>query len=262
MKARILLLLILLAGCASETKIGILSDIGGEHENVQYLADKMDVDAIIITGDIALRDGVEDQEEIYKGIKAAAKVPVYVLPGNHDLREPYQNAIRELQKKHHIIDLTEHRTADLGEVKLVSNPYGTDYTYSTEGYKGTENKVRTIENFLEGNKPILLVSHQPPKNTCADQIFNGSHVGDETLRQIMLENDIEYVVAGHIHESGGRACTHTGAEVPQNKYVKEMILNPGAVEPWAYLDGRTAKSRGAIITFKDGKAKYEIIEKV
>ncbi|MEO1175453.1 MAG: hypothetical protein AAFX94_25880, partial [Myxococcota bacterium] len=60
----------------------------------------------------------------------------------------------------------------------------------------------------EGDMPVVLVSHGPPRgdgNKSIDVISDRTNVGDEAMRSFINGADIKYGIFGHILESGGRA---------------------------------------------------------
>ncbi len=68
------------------------------------------------------------------------------------------------------------------------------------------------------DKPTILVSHQPAKDTACD-LTQGNHVGSSAIREYILKSQPQLVLSGHIHESIG---TDTLGQ--------SRLANPG---PWA-----------------------------
>ncbi|MFT4297968.1 MAG: metallophosphoesterase family protein, partial [Candidatus Woesearchaeota archaeon] len=56
----------------------------------------------------------------------------------------------------------------------------------------------------KGCKKILML-HQPPFNSGIDAIGNANS-GNKTTKKFILKNKIDYVIAGHIHETSGLEC--------------------------------------------------------
>ena len=65
---------------------------------------------------------------------------------------------------------------------------------------------------------LILITHNPPKDTKTDMISGGIHVGSEKVRAWIEEHKPFFVVTGHIHESFG--IDYIG-ETP--------VINPGAL---------------------------------
>jgi Icc-related predicted phosphoesterase len=52
-------------------------------------------------------------------------------------------------------------------------------------------------------RPMILVSHCPPKDTKLDLAFGRWHVGSKAVRSFIEENSSALVICGHIHEARG-----------------------------------------------------------
>lgn len=65
---------------------------------------------------------------------------------------------------------------------------------------------------------LVVIMHNPPKDTAADALPNGVHVGSAQLRAFIDEVQPLLVVTGHIHESAG--CCTVG---------ETTVINPGAL---------------------------------
>ena len=259
MRAVLLLLLLLACTNTPELTFGVLSDIHGSVDNLESMLAKMnDVDALIIAGDLS--DQGEKLQDVLKKIAETGK-KTYVIPGNHETREGYEQALKKVNATN-IIDMSKQRTVEFDEFILVSNPYGDDFTYGEESYRGSEYEYNELERLLQQDKEVVLISHQPPKSkgkNCIDVVYSGENVGSEKLDQIIRAEEVKIVISGHIHEAGGRACTEEGEIVKDDEFVEEMRLNPGAVTEWKYLDGETSKGKAAILTIKGHQAKYQIV---
>jgi len=69
---------------------------------------------------------------------------------------------------------------------------------------------------LDQDKPLILVTHQPPRGTRADRLGSGAHVGSTALRAFIEETEPLICFTGHIHE--GRGIDKIGPT---------RIVNPG-----------------------------------
>ena len=257
---------------------GVISDTHGFYENVNVFSEtfkKQGLDGIIMLGDYAQHfrkkphPDLRDYDEIVMCLEAAAKtgLPVYVVPGNHDMRKDYERAINQLFKKYiHIFDLSKIRIVDGDDFDFVSNPFGTDFTYLGESFRGTLEQIRQIKEYAKllknDDDPEVLVSHQQPRcngKGGIDMTFDGKNVGEETLDKIMKECEIKLSASGHIHEAGGRACTSNGELINPNVLSEDLRFNPGAASPWEYPNGKTYNGIAGILTIEGNRAKYEII---
>jgi Icc-related predicted phosphoesterase len=69
---------------------------------------------------------------------------------------------------------------------------------------------------IEPGKPVIIVSHQPPRGVKGDRLRSGSHVGSTALRAFIEEVKPLICFTGHIHE--GRGIDSIGPT---------RIVNPG-----------------------------------
>jgi len=98
--------------------------------------------------------------------------------------------------------------------------------------------LETVKQTTEENVPLILVSHAPPKNSEADKVRGGQHVGSVAVRNFIEKYNPLAVICGHIHESKSIS-----------EIEKTLCINPG---PMAHDSGALLK----IIEEKEGK--YQI----
>jgi len=260
-------------------RLGIISDVHGYCDNVEYFSQKFiekGINAIIINGDIAQHfrqkknPNWSDYDEIYNCIKAVAKtkLPVFVLPGNNDPKKVFEKALKDLKKKYpNVFNLAEIRALDLDGADIVSNPYGNDngFSYFNFSFTASNNKIfneiiKYAEMLKSDNDPEILLSHQPPRTpgNCIDDIFNGKDVGNHYISEAMKKAGINFGVFGHIHEARGGESN--GNCVEEGKFYSQLYVNPGSASPWQDIEGRKFYGSAAILEIDDGKARYWIIE--
>ncbi len=259
-------------------KFGVISDPEGFYKNVEAFSEhfkQQNLDGIIMLGDYAQHfrkkpnPKLSDYDEIMMCLENVAKtgLPIYVLPGNHEMRKDYGKAIKKLSKKHNnIFDLNEIRIVDGDDFDFVSNPFGTDFTYHNESFRGTKEQLRKIGGYArllqKDDDPEILLTHQPPRckgRNGIDVVFDGKNVGDETLDKTMRNNKIKFSLSGHIHEAGGKGVTSNGRLVNPNTFSDDLRFNPGSAGPWRYLNGEIYNGMAGIITIKNEKMKYETL---
>jgi hypothetical protein len=56
---------------------------------------------------------------------------------------------------------------------------------------------------LDGETPLVLVSHQPPRGTVNDRLGSGRHVGSDAVRRFIEMHGPAACLCGHIHEGVG-----------------------------------------------------------
>jgi Icc-related predicted phosphoesterase len=92
---------------------------------------------------------------------------------------------------------------------------------------------------LDADLPLVLVSHQPPRDTATDRVYGGAHVGSESVRWFVETHRPLVCFTGHIHEAMGTDCIG-----------ETRIVNPGPLRHGGYayaeIDGglKTLEIRG------------------
>ena len=262
---------------------GVLSDIHGEVHKAQVMAQefkKRGVDGIIITGDISLNEPLrtgavdtrDDENEIKEVLEVVATtgVPIYVIPGNHEMKEAYQEAVKAVSLLYtNIIDMTRYRIIDGDDADLLSLP---GYQTKTipghqfipdDGYFAFPKEIEKLASLRQGlDNSVILITHGCGKTNAVwgpATTYNGRDVGDVLTTQVMAQNNISFAVCGHIHEAGGRAATFEGKEIQSGEWALQFSANFGTLERWTYLHGETYDSMAGILTVNGTKAKYEIV---
>jgi len=191
-------------------KIIALADI---HGSLRYLKDIIpyvkDVNLTVIAGDITNFGGKDDAERIITTIKDYSK-RIIAVHGNCD----YPMVERYLEEtdigitwKWRVID--DYIFAGLGG--SLACPAMTPAEYPERKYqKFLDSLVKKIPN----DDNLILVTHEPPKNTVCDRAMNGRHVGSEVIRSFIEKVQPILVVTGHIHE--GRGIDRIGRSIIVN----------------------------------------------
>lgn len=211
-------------------KIGVVSDIEGAIKNAEIAADTLkqeNIDALIIAGDVyecfefrrtPLYPRAKNKvRQMVRGITPFAKlgVPVFVIPGNHEKRILYKEAIIILQKKYsNVIDL-ENKSFSQNGINIVGlGGYHSKGIMPTRGFflnnSHYKKAISSLQKMQALREPIIFVTHSPPlTETDLDVVHMIGHLGDPKTTEIMnsdLNNIIN--VHGHIHEAGGKFLTY------------------------------------------------------
>ncbi len=202
-------------------KFLVISDL---HGNVEIL-NKMDsifkqADGVIFAGDFAAfqkeETGLPSLEEL-----CSKHDNLFAVIGNCD----NPSFIEELEKR----DVSIERQLVLHEgIAFVGSGGGTIFTKTTPNERTEEDlqsdfKIITEQGVQEWDN-LIVVTHNPPKNTECDKIQNGIHVGSQLVTDFIEQYKPLAVITGHIHESAG-IC----------KLGNTTIINPGAL-----LEGKYA----------------------
>ncbi len=154
------------------------------------------VDALLISGDVS-DDGSAESYAHFKSLMAPLDVPMFVIPGNHDLREPMRQAFGDAGYLSISGKLNWHRS--IGEIELI----GLDTL--TEGQGGGVLDAETLD-FVKttlattADRPVLLALHHPPFQTGIAFMDRIGLQGFEPLAEILSSHRGEVrAVCGHVH---------------------------------------------------------------
>lgn len=152
------------------------------------------IDAVLVSGDLS-DDGSAESYERFKVLMAPLDLPLMVIPGNHDAREPMREAFSDQFPKAGQLDWIRQ----VGDLTMI----GLDTLIEGAG-KGTlsAQSLAFLTNALVKAKdaPVLLALHHPPFSS-----------GIRFMDNIGLTNKAEFceiianyqgklrVVCGHIH---------------------------------------------------------------
>jgi Icc-related predicted phosphoesterase len=154
-------------------------------------------DLVLVAGDIVNHD-VERAKRFLADL-AEAGSPVYFVPGNMDGVELITWSGTESVRALHGRCETWQNVALIGLGGSPRGAFTTPIEYSEEA--GAEVLERALTNYHGGN--MILVSHCPPKETKADRVMIGQHIGSSSVRKFVEKMKPMIVVSGHVHEARG-----------------------------------------------------------
>jgi 3',5'-cyclic AMP phosphodiesterase CpdA len=200
-----------------------------------------DVACVVHTGDI-FADGVPaaPARERLMAVFRDLKVPIYFLPGNHDIpaADPARGAADFRRELGPLVHRAEHRGVAL--VFAYTEPLALGF--AVDGY----DPEAEIESALAGagGRPILFFHHRP----AAEDFYNGAvHPGWDPAGRLRLErilggHPVRAVVTGHFH----RDELHWAGGIP-------VFAGPPVAAYW----GRQASFR--LYDFRDGRLGYRTV---
>lgn len=166
-------------------------------------------DCVLVTGDLT-DCGLEEEYRIVCDLLSRLPMPVYVVPGNHDRREPLREAfgnrgyLPESGPLNYAVSCSPARIVALDSL--------------VNGESHGELSPETIA-FLETSlaeapdAPTLVMLHHPPFDTGIGHMDSARLLaGGEALERIVAINpQVERVLCGHVHRSiqrrfGGTLC--------------------------------------------------------
>lgn len=184
----------------------IFADTHGEYEKAAEVLDQIKTEGIgliVCPGDFtdmfAVPEGFSqlDIADMILQKIMALKVPVLCVPGNHD---PYE-----------VLELFNEYNVNLhGKIKRIKGitfigwggaptPFNTIFEPSEEE---TKEELYALYAKAKTDKLILVV-HNPPKETKLDMTFTKKHVGSPAIREFIEKKQPILSISAHIHEAIG-----------------------------------------------------------
>lgn len=175
-------------------------------------------DAILVTGDIA-DHGLTPEYELAREHLVSTKVPVLLLPGNHDSRGNF----REVLLGEGPGDGPVNQVAKVGDTVLAL--CDSSVPGRAEGLLDDET-LAWLDGVLAGGAPTLVCFHHPPVTVHEPTIDAIRLRGADRLAEVLTRHDNALaVLCGHAHT--GAASTFAG---------RPVLVAPGVVStlllPW------------------------------
>jgi 3',5'-cyclic AMP phosphodiesterase CpdA len=184
-------------------------------------------DVVLATGDL-VNDGGPEQYANLRRVLSALKMPVYLIPGNHDARD----AMRAGFPEHRYLpaDGFLQYTVEGLPVRLIA----LDTLVPGKG-SGELCDVRLawLEARLgESDRPTLIFMHHPPFE-CGITVMDEQHgltEGGERLSELVRRHpNVERVMCGHVHRPIQVRWAGTVASIaPSTAHQATLDLRPGA----------------------------------
>ncbi len=206
-------------------KFLVLSDIHGDVDALDRLDRQFKAaDAVLFGGDFAKFEHEETALPVLEKLCAKHEVIFSVL-GNCD--EP--DFIEKIEER----DISVEGSLVYHEgLAFAGSGGGSKFTGTTPYERSEEELVgdfALVENAKDAGDEknrwnnLIVIMHNPPKDTKCDMIPNGMHVGSEKLRAFIEKTCPLAVITGHIHESA--AIDTIG---------QSRVINPGSLAEGKY----------------------------
>ena len=199
---------------------------------------KMRPDALVISGDLTDNGLPEEYQLLADLLRRYIKIPVYLIPGNHDRREVLKTELS------HLPGLTDaahfaHYAVDSHDVRLVM--LDTVIPGSGAGELCAE-RLAWLDATLaaEPGKPTIVVMHHPPFATgIAHMDSIALRNQDEFASVIARHHQVKRILCGHVHRPINAPVAHAIASIcPSVAHQVEFTIgdDPGAwnLEPAAF----------------------------
>ena len=183
-------------------KVLVASDLHGNTHYASRLGEKASeeyAELIAICGDITNFGTVDLALKVLEAISEAG-VPVLFVPGNCDPKElavaNTGKGVDCLHKKN--IMLNGYDFMGLGGSSIT--PF---HTLFELGEMEIEAMLEETYTNINGSKHLILISHNPPRDTLIDRTHHGVAAGSYSVRKFISDKRPLAVFSGHIHESRG-----------------------------------------------------------
>ncbi len=155
-------------------------------------------EVVIATGDL-VDHGREDEYEVLREILAKLTAPVFVIPGNHDRREPLLEVFSDQAYLPRAGAPFVHYAIDDYPIRLI----GLD-TSVPEHHHGLmcDERLRWLDETLSAQpeRPTMIFMHHPPFRTGMSWMdASGLHGGRRMEEIVARHRNVLRVAAGHIH---------------------------------------------------------------
>ena len=171
------------------------------------------LDGIVVTGDVS-DDGTAESYALFKSILKPLNLPIFCIPGNHDVRSPFRAAFHEAGYLPKAGKLNWQQR--LGALEII----GLDTLIEGQSCGELDQaSLQFLKTCLVNLKkvPAVLVMHHPPfKSGMAFMDTIGLQNGTEQLSKILAEHQGEVLVlCGHLHRNiSTRLAGHTVISAP------------------------------------------------
>jgi 3',5'-cyclic-AMP phosphodiesterase len=183
-------------------------------------------DVVLITGDL-VDAGMAEEYAHFKELLAPLAMPVYLIPGNHDLRDP----LRAMFADHRYLPSGEflQYVVDDGPVRLVA--LDTLAPGAPHGELCDRRLDWLAARLDESDRPTILFMHHPPF-ACGMREFDKArlNVGAERLAAIVQRHpNVEGILCGHVHRPIQMRWAGTIASIaPSTAHQATLDLAPDA----------------------------------
>jgi 3',5'-cyclic AMP phosphodiesterase CpdA len=184
-------------------------------------------DLVIMTGDL-VDGGKAEEYALLRRLLAPLPMPVYVIPGNHDAREPLRAAFADkgfFPATGFLQYAVEDRPVRLLALDTLveGKPYG----------ELCEERLAWLDARLgeQRDKPVMLFMHHPPFE-CGIDAFDHARLqhGDRHLAELVRRHgNVERAVCGHVHRPIQVRWAGTMASIaPSTAHQATLDLHDGA----------------------------------
>lgn len=171
-------------------------------ETVNHI-NRLKPDFVVITGDLINKPDSEEQLAEFKRItaKISPDIPVYLTPGNHDVKnEPDKLSIKQYLKNYQYQWFSfEHKGSRF--IGLNSSIIKTDYSkYERKQFNFVRRQLKNSKDAIHK----VVFCHYPFFNSKFDEEEGYSNIGFENRKKyldLFEDNGLDAIFAGHLHDN-------------------------------------------------------------
>lgn len=195
-------------------------------DQIKKIITQEEITLIIISGDLTIKGNVEKIKSILQEFDQF-NLPVFYVPGNMDSEKSTDIRFSNIHPLH-------GRNKNYSGFNFIGlggsnqTPFFTPYEMSENEI---ENIIKKTKAAINNDDPIIFISHPPPKDSAADRVFSGKHVGSSIVRNFVDKFQPVLILCGHIHESksisqiGNTICINPGAAMHGNAAIVKVEKN-------------------------------------
>jgi 3',5'-cyclic AMP phosphodiesterase CpdA len=188
-------------------------------------------EAVVVTGDL-VATGADAEYEHLRELLSPLAMPVYLIPGNHDAREPMRRVFAhhgylplEGRFLHYVIEDHALRLVALDTV-VPGEPGG---ALCPERLEWLAARLREAPH-----RPTVILMHHPPIETGIVHMDGMNCAGAEPLGAIIARHpQVERILCGHVHRPIQVRWNGTIVSIgPSPAFQVALDLDPGAPACW------------------------------
>lgn len=161
-------------------------------------AEDVQADVVVVCGDITHFGSVQEARDLLSPL-VNLRLPVLFVPGNCDPPSLFGVDIEGARCIHGLCEIYGDMTF-LGVGGGLISPFQTPFEMTEEEIMDV--LTRGFRQAPSG-RWLILVSHNPPKDTKIDRLHTGRHIGSLSVRRFIEEKRPSIAFCGHVHEAKG-----------------------------------------------------------
>lgn len=176
-------------------KILLFGDIHGSLDALESIKQKsQDVDLIVCVGDITI---FESDIKFFMSEFGKLKKDMVIVHGNHEDSQ----TLKKLCSLYDNLHFIHKKKKKFGDVLFIGYGGGGFNLEDVELKEMSGEMSKWVKEHKKGK--VIFVSHGPPYGTKLDKLDEG-HVGNITLREFIVNNRVDFLICGHLHENMGK----------------------------------------------------------